>query len=172
MANSKVKNKLKQGNSTISIAEEENIDLEIIELEQQEYIKEVKKQALAQRISLRQSIRDTFPRSLTKAIDIMDMNLEDLQASGKDMDFKENLSLLKIQLDAAKVIIGLASHVLGEDILTLWAEKEQVKKTDKKVVYHSEILQDGSVKLTAKDENDLVKQAGVDKLEITIDDIV
>ncbi len=170
--NSKIKTKLKQGESTISIAEEDKIDLSIIEKEQQEYVNEIKRQALMQRITLRQSIRNNFPKALSKAIEIMNLDLEDLTASGATMSRTEHIQLLKVQLDSAKAIMGMANHVLGEDILTLWAEKEQNKKATNTITYQSEILADGSVKLTAKSDKEIINQAGVDKLELKIEDVL
>ncbi len=167
-----IKSKLKSGESTIAIASADDIDLSLIETEQIEYVKQIKKQAIAQRITLRQSIRDNFPKSLATAIDIMKMDFNDLHCTGFEMKRTEHIGFLKVQLDAAKAVMSLASHVLGEDILTLWAEKEEVKKSHKKIVYQAEILNDGSAKLTAKNETDIIQQAGIDKLEIDIEDVL
>ncbi len=168
----KIKSKLKQGESTIAIASEDDIDLSLVEDQQIEYVKQIKKQAISQRITLRQSIRDNFPKSLAKAIDIMDMKFDEVLISGVNVDRKEHIAFLKVQLDAAKAVMSLATHVLGEDILTLWAEKEATKKSNNKIVFKAEILNDGSAQLTARNEKDIIQQAGVDKLEIDIEDVL
>ncbi len=167
-----IKKKLKNGKSCIDIADKNNIDLSVVEQEQIEYIKEIKKQAISQRITLRQSIRDKFPSALKKAVTIMNYDFTDLEMSGDKATRTEHIQFLKVQLDAAKTIMSMASHVLGEDILTLWAEKEATKKSENKMVYESEVLGDGRVVLTAKTDKSIIAQAGIEKLEIDIEDVI
>ncbi len=168
-----IKKQLKNGRSSIDISEKDNIDLSVVELEQLEYIKEIKRQAIAQRITLRQSIRNKFPAALKKVITIMNYDFEnDIKMTGDKSTRTEHIQFLKVQLDAAKTIMGMANQVLGEDILTLWAEKEANKKSENKMVYESDILQDGRVVLTAKNDKSIIAKAGIEKLEIDIEDVI
>lgn len=166
-----IKKKLKDGRSSIEIAEKDNIDQSIVDEELAGYIQEIKKQAISQRITLRQAIRNEVPAAIKKIKKIMNYKFEDdVIMTGDKMSRTEHIQFLKIQLDAAKSIVGMAN--LGEDILTLWAEKEAIKKSDNKMVYESDILQDGRVVLTAKSEKSFINQAGIEKLEIEIEDVI
>ncbi len=48
----------------------------------------------------------------------------------------------------------------------------RTKKSNNKIVFKAEILNDGSAQLTARNEKDIIQQAGVDKLEIDIEDVL
>lgn len=164
----KIKQKILEGLSDLVIAKQLNCSLIDINNIRKSTTDEIKIQAVQNRLAIRQLIRDKFPQSLDKALQIMEMEFEDL-AQGS-IARSQNIQFLKLQLDSARVVLSLASHVIGEDLLTMYNEKITEKKQNIRMTYRQEILADGSTRLTATKDSDNQKEG--DEITIKLEDVL
>ena len=142
----KAQKMLEDGISEFVVAEELGFNLPAITELRVLLQQKIQTQAVANRMTIRQSFRNKIPKALDKAIEIMNIDFE--QVAGKDA--KDRLSLLKIQLDASKAILSLASQSVGEDFLSLYVEKPEKKKENFEVIYENQILDNGAIVMKAK----------------------
>lgn len=150
------KQRLLNGESSFLIAEELELPIPIIEEMKKTLINNIKSQAIDNRIALRQSIRNKIPKAISKAMEVMDINFNELQMTGatdkSEGTCRDHIAFLKLQIDAAKAILSLANNAIGEDFLNLYTEKEEKKKDNFKIKFESKVLKDGSIKLNSSAE--------------------
>lgn len=160
------KKRLQEGESSFIIAEELKLPILIVEDMKRSLIVNIKSQAVENRIALRQSIRNKIPKALHKAIEIMEMDFNSLQFTGETDksagNAKDHIAFLKVQLDAAKAVIGLAGQAVGEDFLSLYTEKEEKKKGNFKIKFDSQMLSNGATQLKSTLET-------IDDIEVNVD---
>jgi hypothetical protein len=150
------KERLQAGESSFLIAEDLDLPIVVVEDMRKTLVNNIKSQAVDNRIALRQSIRNKIPKALQKAVDIMDMDFNELELTGandrSEGTAKDHIAFLKLQIDAAKAVLSLANQAVGEDFLNLYTEKEEKKKENFKVRFESEVLPDGRIKLSSSTE--------------------
>jgi hypothetical protein len=172
---------LEDGISEFVVAETIGIDLPTITELRISLQQKIQTQAVANRMTIRQSFRNKIPKALDKAIEIMNTKFDEVE--GKEA--KDRLALLKIQLDASKAILSLASQSVGEDFLSLYVEKPEKKKENFEVIYENQILNNGAIVMKARtralepkyanevEQSDILKEEttnySVKEEEITID---
>lgn len=150
------KKRLLNGESSFLVAEELNLPINLVNDMKKTLITNIKEQAIDNRIALRQSIRNKIPKAIAKAVEVMEMNFNELQITGatdkSEGNCKDHIAFLKLQVDAAKAVLSLANQAVGEDFLNLYTEKEEKKKQDFRVKFESEVLPDGRIKLSSSTE--------------------
>ena len=139
------KKMLEDGISEFTVAEQLGLSLPTITELRISLQQKIQTQAIANRLTLRQSFRNKMPKALDKAIEIINMSFDEV--AGKEC--KDHIAFLKVQLDASKAILSLANQAVGEDFLSLYVEKPERKRENVESIFTSIVNEDGSTVLKA-----------------------